>query len=161
MQDALLHAYAGFRTFQEGTNLKSWLIRILYNRWISTHRAVRSRPTEFSVGVVTDQDLAFHPSRQPEGSRSAEVVALDMLFDSEIRAAMDTLPEGYREVLYFTLVQGYTSARTAALLGLPMGTVMSRLSRGRQRLRIALAPHHGRSTHSRAVFSTMISHAVS
>ena len=142
LQDALLHAYAGFHTFQEGTNLKAWLFRILYNRWVSTYRCKQRRPQEFPLDEFTDRDPSM-------GLRSAEAEALDALPDSEIKAAMDTLPDGFRTVVFYADVQGYTYAETAAILNIPMGTVMSRVSRGRQRLRIALA----HLAHSRGDFA--------
>jgi RNA polymerase sigma-70 factor (TIGR02947 family) len=139
LQDALLHAYAGFHTFQEGTNLKAWLFRILYNRWVSTYRCKQRRPSEVSVDEITERDLAGSAARLPAGLRSAEAEVLDALPDSEIKAALATLPEGFGAVVYLADVQGYTYAETAAILNIPHGTVMSRVSRGRQRLRIALA----------------------
>jgi len=139
LQDTLLHAYAGFGKFQEGSNLKAWLFRILYNRWVSTYRVKQRRPAEVSVDEITDGDLADSATRQPAALRSAETEALDMLPDNEIKAAMAALPDGFRAAVYYTEVQGYTYAETAAILGIPHGTVMSRVSRGRQRLRIALA----------------------
>jgi RNA polymerase sigma-70 factor (TIGR02947 family) len=139
LQDALLHAYAGFHTFQEGTNLKAWLFRILYNRWVSTYRCKQRRPAEIPVDEITERDLAGSAVRLPAGLRSAEAEVLDALPDSEIKAALATLPEGFGAVVYLADVQGYTYAETAAILNIPHGTVMSRVSRGRQRLRIALA----------------------
>jgi RNA polymerase sigma-70 factor (TIGR02947 family) len=139
LQDTLLHAYAGFRSFREGSNLKAWLFRILYNRWVSAYRGKQARPAEVSVDAITERDLACSASRLPVGPRSAEAEVLDALPDSEIKAALATLPEGFRTVVYYADVQGYTYAETAAILDIPMGTVMSRVSRGRQRLRIALA----------------------
>jgi RNA polymerase sigma-70 factor (TIGR02947 family) len=139
LQDTLLHAYAGFRTFREGSNLKAWLFRILYNRWVSTYRSKQRRPLEVAVDKITESDLADSAARLPEGLRSAEAEVMDALPDNEIKAAMDTLPEGFRAAVYFADVQGYTYAETAAMLNIPLGTVMSRVSRGRQRLRIALA----------------------
>jgi RNA polymerase sigma factor (sigma-70 family) len=91
LQETLLHAYAGFHTFQAGTNLKAWLFRILYNRWVSTYRSRQSRPAE----------------------------VLDALPDNEIKAAMDSLPEGFRTAVYYADVEGYTLAETAALLNIP------------------------------------------
>jgi RNA polymerase sigma factor (sigma-70 family) len=129
LQDTLLHAYAGFGTFHEGSNIKAWLFRILYNRWVSTYRAKQRRPLEVSGERITERDLAD----------SAETEVLDALPDHKIKAAMDALPEGFRTAVYYADVQGYTYAETAAILGIPHGTVMSRVSRGRQRLRIALA----------------------
>ena len=130
LQDTLLHAYAGFRSFQEGSNLRAWLFRILYNRWVSTHRARQSRPSEVLADELTERDVA---------SRSAEAEVLDVLPDNDIKVAFAALPPGFREAVYYADIEGYTYAETAAILGVPLGTVMSRASRGRQRLRIALA----------------------
>jgi RNA polymerase sigma-70 factor (TIGR02947 family) len=139
LQDTLLHAYAGFRSFREGSNLKAWLFRILYNRWVSTYRYKQARPAEVSVDAITEWDLASSATRLPAGPRSAEAEVLDALPNSAIKAAMDSLPPGFRAAVYYADIQGYTYAETAAMLNIPMGTVMSRVSRGRQRLRIVLA----------------------
>jgi RNA polymerase sigma factor (sigma-70 family) len=139
LQDALLDAYAGFHTFQEGTNFKAWLFRILYHRWVSTHRSKQRRPSEVSVENLTERDLARSAAHIPAGLRSAEVEVLEALPDSQIQAAMHALPEGFRAAMYYADVHGYTYAETAALLNIPVGTAMSRASRARQRLRIALA----------------------
>ena len=143
LQDALLHAYEGFHTFQEGTNLKAWLFRILYNRWVSAYRSKQSRPAEVSVDDLTERDLAGSAACLSAGQRSAEAEALDALPDNEIKAAMDSLPETFRTAVYLAEVQGYTFAEVAAILDIPMGTVMSRVSRGRHRLRLALADRRG------------------
>jgi RNA polymerase sigma factor (sigma-70 family) len=145
VQDTLLHAYAGFRTFEKGTNLQAWLFRIMYNRWVSRYRSRQLRPEEVSVDEVTERDLAWSAARIPARQRSAEAEVLDALPDSEIKAALATLPEGFRVALYFADIQGYTYAETAAILNIPHGTVMSRVSRGRRRLRIALT--RGRTAH--------------
>lgn len=133
LQDTLLHAYAGFGTFREGSNLKAWLFRILYNRWVSAYRSKQRRPSEVSVDGIAEHDLA------ETAVCSAEAEALDALPDNDIKAAMGALPDGFRAALFYADVQGYTYAETAAILGVPHGTVMSRVSRGRQRLRVALA----------------------
>ncbi|MDQ2638756.1 MAG: sigma-70 family RNA polymerase sigma factor [Actinomycetota bacterium] len=135
LQDTLLHAYAGFHTFQEGSNLKAWLFRILYNRWVSTHRRKQRRPVEVSVGAITEYHLVH---------RSAEAEVLDGLPDTDVKTALDALPEGFRQAVYYADIQGYTYAETAKLLNIPMGTVMSRVSRARHRLRVALATDHAR-----------------
>jgi len=139
LQDTLLHAFAGFHNFEEGSNLQAWLFRILYNRWVSTHRTKQRRPSEVPVDNISDRELACCADRLPAGLRSAEAQTLDELADSEIQIAIAALPEGFGAALYFADVQGYTMAETAALMNIPIGTVMSRVSRGRQRLRIALA----------------------
>lgn len=130
VQDTLLHAYIGFHTFQRGSNLKAWLFRILYNRWVSTYRAKQSRPSEVPVDDVTERDLAH--------GISVEAAVVDAMPDSRITAAMTALPDGFGAVVYYADVQGYTYAETAAILDIPIGTVMSRASRARQRLRAAL-----------------------
>jgi RNA polymerase sigma-70 factor (TIGR02947 family) len=139
LQDTLLHAYAGFHTFREDSNLQAWLFRILYNRWVSTYRCKQRRPPEVPVDGITERDLADSAARVPAGLRSAESEVLDALPDNEVRAAMDALPESFRTAVYYADIQGYTYAETAAILNIPHGTVMSRASRGRQRLRTALA----------------------
>ena len=132
LQDTLLHAYRGFRSFQPGTNLKAWLFRIQYHRWISAHRHKQRRPIEVTVDDVGEYESAT-------GRPSAEDEVLEMLSDNDIRRALATLPDGTRAVMYYAGVAGYTYAETAALMNIPIGTVMSRVSRGRQRLRVALA----------------------
>ena len=146
LQDTLLHAYAGFATFRPGSNLKAWLFRILYNRWVSTYRAKQRRPQEVSADELTEGDLASRAMRLPGGIRSAEAEVLDAIPDGEVKSAMAAMPEGFRVALFYADIEGYTYAETAAILDIPMGTVMSRVSRGRQRLRVALAHlAHGRA----------------
>lgn len=136
VQDTLLNAYAGFRRFETGTNLRAWLFRILHNRWISTHRMTQRRPDTFAVGVITDSEMTVHSVTT---ERSAEDHALDLFCDDRIRDAVLTLPEGFRTVLYYTDIRGFTYAETAVLMEIPVGTVMSRIARSRERLRAALS----------------------
>ena len=138
LQDALLHAYMGFHTFREGTNLKAWLFRILYNRWVTAHRTKQRRPSEVAMEKVTDSEFAG-TSRLPTTIHSAEAEVLDGLPDSEIKAALEALPAGFAVAVYYADIAGYTYVETSAILDIPLGTVMSRVSRGRARLRIALA----------------------
>ncbi|MGW4097025.1 sigma-70 family RNA polymerase sigma factor [Mycobacterium sp. NPDC004974] len=140
LQDTLLHAYAGFRKFQAGTNLRAWLFRIMYNRWVSNHRVTQRRLAEIAVEDVTDRDLARVAVYRSDSLRSAETEALGALPDPSLTEALAELPDGYPAVLYYACVEGYTYAQTAAILNIPVGTVMSRASRGRQRLRESLAP---------------------
>jgi RNA polymerase sigma-70 factor (ECF subfamily) len=134
-----MHAYAGFHTFSEGSNFKAWLFRILYNRWVSGYRSRQRRPAEVSLDELTEWDVTSR-ARQPAGApRSAEAEFLDALPNDEIAAAMATLPEGSRLALYYADALEYTYAETAVLMEVPIGTVMSRVSRGRKRLRFALA----------------------
>ncbi len=133
LQDALLDAYTGFHSFRRGTNLKAWLFRILHNRWVSTYRSKQRRPAEVCVEEITERDLALR------AVRSAETDVLEALPDTRIEAALRDLPETFQNVLYYADVHGYTYAETAAILNIPAGTAMSRASRARQRLRLALA----------------------
>lgn len=140
LQDTLLHAYTGFRKFRAGTNLKAWLFRIMYNRWVSNHRGKQRRPAEVAVEEITDRDLARAATHQPGGLRSAEAVVLATLPDPALTEALAELPDGFTEAMFYAYVEGYTYAETAAIMDIPMGTVMSRVSRGRQRLRTSLTP---------------------
>ena len=139
LQDTLMHAYMGFHTFREGTNLKAWLFRILYNRWVSTHRSKQRRPAEVFVDQVAEYELADGAKRLPTRIRSAEAEVLEELPDGEIKAALTALPAGFAASVYYADIVGHTYAETAAILEIPLGTVMSRVSRSRARLRIALA----------------------
>ncbi|WP_333889804.1 sigma-70 family RNA polymerase sigma factor [Mycolicibacterium gadium] len=139
LQDTLLHAYAGFDTFAGGTNFKAWLFRILYNRWVSGYRYKQRRPCEICIDDVTEGQVWDGVARLAEAPRSAEAQFLDALPDNDIKAALATLPEGSRAAIYYADVLDYTYAETAVLMEVPIGTVMSRVSRARKRLRFALA----------------------
>jgi RNA polymerase sigma-70 factor (ECF subfamily) len=134
LQDTLLHAYQGFRSFHDGTNLNAWLFRILHNRWVSTHRYRERRPTEVPLDETTDASTGSAGAHL-----SAEAEVVHALPDGDIKAALASLPDGVRTAIYYVGVQGHTYAETAALMNVPVGTVMSRVSRVRQRLRIALS----------------------
>lgn len=138
VQDTLMNAYTGFRRFEPGTNLRAWLFRILHNRWISTHRMKQRRPDTFAVAEITDGDMFGSALHSTTAERSAEDRALDVFCDGRVREAVLTLPEGFRTVLYYADIEGFTYAETAALMEIPLGTVMSRISRSRERLRAAL-----------------------
>jgi RNA polymerase sigma factor (sigma-70 family) len=129
LQDTLLDAYTGFRTFESGTNLQAWLFRILHNRWVSNHRYKQRRPAEVAVDELIEREVA----------RSAEIEALEAFPDNVIQAALDALPEGFRLAVYYADIEGFTYAQTAAIMNVPLGTVMSRVARARKRLRVALA----------------------
>lgn len=141
LQDSLLHAYAGFRHFEEGGNLKAWMLRILYNRWVSNHRHRQSRPEELPFDLRADPVPPRSVTHQYVSQRSAEAEALDILPDDVIRAAMNTLPDDFRIAVFYADVQGYSYAQIAQEVDIPLGTVMSRLFRGRRRLRTALADY--------------------
>ncbi len=139
LQETLIRAYKGFRHFNDGTNLKAWLFRIQHNQWINAYRWKERRPAEVLSEEITDRELAGYGAHLSTGLRSAEAEVLDSLPDSEVRDALGRLSEGFRMVLYYADVQGYTYAETAVLMDIPIGTVMSRVSRARTQLRGALA----------------------
>lgn len=139
LQETLVRAYTGFRTFEPGTNLQAWLFRIQYNQWVNAYRWRERRPAEVLSEDITERDLAHHGAHLSTGLRSAEAEVMDSLPDSDVRDAMEQLSEGFRTALYYADVEGYTCAETAAIMNIPIGTVMSRVSRARTQLRRTLA----------------------
>jgi len=139
LQDTMLRAYAGFRTFRQGTNLKAWLFRILNIQRINTYRKEQRQPPEFLADEITDFQLASSAGHSSTGLRSAEVEALEALPDNEIKAALQALPEHFRMAVYYADVEGFAYREIAAIMDIPRGTVTSRLHRGRQQLRTLLA----------------------
>jgi RNA polymerase sigma-70 factor, ECF subfamily len=137
VQDTMMKAYSGFRSFQEGTHLKAWLFRIMHNTWISNYQKSRRRPMEHLTGEITSWEYS---ANQPlSGCQSAEMEALAALPDSEIAEALSALPATVRMVVYYADVWGYGYKNIADIMDIPVGTVMSRLHRARRRLRVLLA----------------------
>lgn len=143
VQDTMLRAYAGFGTFREGTDLMAWLYRIMRNSWINQCRKKRRRCAEVSSGAMSDEQLATHAART-SGVRSAEVTALEFLPDNGIQAALLALREGSRRAVYYADVAGFSNGEIADMMNCPVGTVVSRLHRGRRRLRTALLANAAR-----------------
>jgi RNA polymerase sigma-70 factor (ECF subfamily) len=143
LQETMMRAYTGFETFRPGSNLKAWLFRILTNTYINGYRRQRRQPVQCSTEQVTEQSLAAAYARFTPGQRSAEDHVLDSLPDKDIEEAMQTLPPQFREVVYYADVEGFRYHEIAAMMKTPRGTVMSRLARGRQRLRVALSAAGG------------------
>jgi RNA polymerase sigma-70 factor, ECF subfamily len=139
LQDTMMNAYSHLQTFRQGTNFKSWLYRIMTNTYINGYRKRRRQPAVVSTDAITDQQLATHALRTSSGLRSAEDQALEALPDKEIKAAMDALPEQFRLTVYYADVEGLQRTKIAELMGTPVGTVISRLHRGRRQLRGLLA----------------------
>ncbi len=135
VQETMLKAYRSFDQFSQGTNIRAWLLRIMTTTWINRYRRLQRRPAE----VLTEQltDLEFNPAvrRSAVASASAELAALEALGDDHVRAALDALPEGQRMAVFYVDVEGFPYAEAAELLDIPVGTVMSRLHRGRRTLR--------------------------
>ncbi|MBB2989590.1 RNA polymerase sigma-70 factor (ECF subfamily) [Mycolicibacterium iranicum] len=137
VQETMVLAYANFHTFQEGTNLKGWLFRIQTNAHISGFRKRMRRPAE--VPMATNSDWPLGAESSPRALRSAEVEVLELLPHEEVRNALDALPVDFRMAVYYADVEGLTYKEISAITCAPMGTVMSRIHRGRSRLRVPLA----------------------
>jgi RNA polymerase sigma-70 factor (ECF subfamily) len=139
LQETMLKAYASFSSFRRDTNLRAWLHRIMTNAWISKYRASQRRPLEQLADEFTDSQLAFNGGQVRGGSPSAESEALEPLFEDEIAAALASLPRKSQVVLQYACIDGLAYREIAELVGLPIGTVMSRLHRARGQLHALLA----------------------
>ena len=140
VQETYLKAYRAYGSFQEGTNLKSWLYKILTNTFINSYRSRRRRPLETDLDDVEELYL-YKRLGGLEGAsagRSAEDLVLDQFGEPEVKAAIESLPEAFRMVVLLADVEGFSYKEIAEILEIPIGTVMSRLHRGRRALQKAL-----------------------
>jgi RNA polymerase sigma-70 factor (ECF subfamily) len=134
VQETYLKAYRAYGTFQEGTNLKAWLYRILTNTYINKYRKQQRRPSEVELGELQDLYLYKRLGEQSGASRSAEEEMLEQFVDGDITEAIESLPENFRLPVLYADVEGFSYKEIAEILDIPIGTVMSRLHRGRKAL---------------------------
>ncbi|WP_191283207.1 sigma-70 family RNA polymerase sigma factor [Pseudolysinimonas yzui] len=142
VQETYVKAYAAFGSFTQGTNLKAWLYRILTNTFINTYRKNQRGPYQGTIDDLEDWQLGGAESlTQGRSTRSAEAEAIDHLPDSDVKAALQSIPEDFRLAVYLADVEGFSYQEIADIMKTPVGTVMSRLHRGRRLLRDLLADY--------------------
>jgi len=136
VQETYLKAYRSFGGFEQGTNLRAWLYRILTNTFINSYRSKKRRPAETEL----DEGEDLHLFRRLGGleavlaARSAEDELMDWFTDAEVKNALEALPESFRIPVLLADVEGFSYKEIAEMLDIPIGTVMSRLHRGRKSL---------------------------
>ncbi|MGL4832596.1 MAG: sigma-70 family RNA polymerase sigma factor [Propionibacteriaceae bacterium] len=140
VQETYAKAFASFGQYKQGTNLKAWLYRIMTNTFISLYRKQQRSP-KMTGAEVEDWQLARAASHDAVGLRSAEAQALEQIPDTVITEALAKLRDEYRIAVLLADVEGFSYKEIAEIMGSPVGTVMSRLNRGRAELRTLLSDH--------------------
>jgi RNA polymerase sigma-70 factor (ECF subfamily) len=141
VQETFVKAYQAFGQFQQGTNLKAWLYRIQTNTFINNYRKNQRNPYQGTIDDLEDWQLGNAESATATSGRSAEAEAIDHLPDSAVKDALQAIPEDFRMAVYFADVEGFSYQEIADIMKTPVGTVMSRLHRGRRMLRDLLADY--------------------
>ena len=141
VQETFAKAYGAFGQFQQGTNLKAWLYRILTNTYINVYRKKQREPYQGTIDDLEDWQLGGAESTTASSSRSAEAEAIDHMPDSAVKDALQSIPEDFRLAVYLADVEGFAYQEIADIMKTPIGTVMSRLHRGRRLLRDLLADY--------------------
>jgi len=142
VQETFVKAFQAFGQFQQGTNLKAWLYRIQTNTFINNYRKNQRNPYQGTIDELEDWQLGGAESvTQTTSTRSAEAEAIDHLPDSAVKDALQAIPEDFRLAVYFADVEGFSYQEIADIMKTPVGTVMSRLHRGRRMLRESLADY--------------------
>lgn len=154
VQEAYTKAFSAFHQYRPGTNLKAWLYRILTNTYINLYRKRQREPLQSNSDTIEDWQLARAESHTSSGLRSAEAEALDHLPDSDVKRALQSIPEEFRLAVYFADVEGFAYKEISDIMNTPIGTVMSRLHRGRKMLRDMLGDYAAERGFSAATGST-------